>query len=187
MMLIEYDIKNTTKETSLLIRNKGSVKQVEQEYVPTASIWYPTNVQHEREEILLTANEEFHLKLWDVQDPNEFICKRTCLGPTYGGPITKLLVINPENAQSEFEDQYLAYQTEEKIVGIIKLPIDGNPDKTMGLIAHPGTIASIAVSGDGKRFFTCGGEDKTINIWEIYKGAISDNFVKCKSSEISDF
>ena len=109
MMLIEYDIKNTTKETSLLIRNKGSVKAVEQEYIPTASIWYPTNVQHEREEILLTANEEFHLKLWDVQDPNEFICKRTCLGPTYGGPITKLLVINPENAQSEFEDQYLAY------------------------------------------------------------------------------
>ncbi len=26
MMLIEYDIKNTTKETSLLIRNKGNVK-----------------------------------------------------------------------------------------------------------------------------------------------------------------
>jgi WD40 repeat protein len=88
-------------------------------------------------------------------------------------------VINPENANSEFEDQYLAYQCEEKIVGIIKLPVDGNPDKTMGLIAHPGTIASIACSGDGKRFFTCGGDDQTINIWEIFKGAISDNFVKC--------
>lgn len=52
----------------------------------------------------------------------------------------------------------------------------------MGLIAHPGAIASIACSGDGKRFFTCGGEDKTINIWEIFKGAISDNFVKCIKS-----
>lgn len=59
------------------------------------------------------------------------------------------------------------------------MPIDGNPDKTMGLIAHPGKIMSIACSGDGKYFFTCGGEDKSINIWEIYKGAISDNFVKC--------
>jgi WD40 repeat protein len=46
----------------------------------------------------------------------------------------------------------------------------------MGLIAHPGNIASIACSGDGKHFFTCGGEDKTINIWSINKGAISDNF-----------
>ena len=33
----------------------------------------------------------------------------------------------------------------------------------MGLIAHPEAIASIAVSGDGKNFFTCGGKDKTIN------------------------
>ena len=29
----------------------------------------------------------------------------------------------------------------------------------MGLIAHPGSIASIACSGDGKHFFTCGKED----------------------------
>jgi WD40 repeat protein len=48
----------------------------------------------------------------------------------------------------------------------------------MGLIAHPGNIASIACSGDGKHFFTCGGEDKTINIWSINKGAISDNFAQ---------
>jgi len=102
------------------------------------------------------------------------------LGPTYGGPITKLLVVNPENIDSEFEDKYLAYQTENKIVGIIKLPIDGNPDKTMGLIAHPGNIASIACSGDGKFLFTCGGKDKTINQWSIFKGAISDNYGKCK-------
>jgi WD40 repeat protein len=46
----------------------------------------------------------------------------------------------------------------------------------MGLIAHPEAIASIAVSGDGKNFFTCGGKDKTINIWSINKGAISDKF-----------
>ena len=46
----------------------------------------------------------------------------------------------------------------------------------MGLIAHPEAIASIAVSGDGNNFFTCGGKDKTINIWTINKGAISDKF-----------
>lgn len=85
-------------------------------------------------------------------------------------------MINPENEDSEFEDKFFAYQTASKIVGIIKLPIDGNPDKAMGLIAHPGSIASIAVSGDGTKFFTCGGKDKTINIWNINKGAITDNY-----------
>jgi len=28
--------------------------------------------------------------------------------------------------------KYVAYSTKEKIIGIIKLPLDGNPNKTMG-------------------------------------------------------
>lgn len=31
-------------------------------------------------------------------------------------------------------------------MGLIKTPIDGNPNKTMGLIAHPGKIADFCVS-----------------------------------------
>jgi len=29
-------------------------------------------------------------------------------------------------------------------VGIIKLPLDGNPNKTMGLIAHPEKVVDIS-------------------------------------------
>jgi hypothetical protein len=54
--------------------------------------------------------------------------------------------------------QYLAYATERKVIGLIKLPVDGNPHKTMGLIAHSGRIADICVSKDGKYIFTCGGK-----------------------------
>jgi len=47
------------------------------------------------------------------------------------------------------------------------LPLDGNPNSTMGLISHPGEITDIAVSSDGKFLMTSGGNDYSVNIWEI--------------------
>ena len=52
-------------------------------------------------------------------------------------------------------------------MGIIKLPLDGNPNNTMGLIAHPNKITSISSVVDGKLFFTSGGEDLCVNMWEV--------------------
>ena len=37
----------------------------------------------------------------------------------------------------------------------------------MGLISHPGEITDIAVSSDGKFLMTSGGNDYSVNIWEI--------------------
>ena len=36
---------------------------------------------------------------------------------------------------------HLVYATAERVVGIVKLPLDGNPHKAMGLIAHPARCA----------------------------------------------
>jgi len=44
---------------------------------------------------LLTVNEHYKIKLWSMLKDNMKVCKKTCLGPTYGGEITKLLVLNP--------------------------------------------------------------------------------------------
>jgi cilia- and flagella-associated protein 251 len=95
------------------------------------------------------------------------ICKRTCLGPTYGGEITKLLILNPNDEKNIYQEIYLAYATREKVVGIIKLPLDGNPNNTLGLIAHPTDITSISSTVDGKLFFTSGSTDYCVNIWEV--------------------
>lgn len=47
------------------------------------------------------------------------------------------------------------------------MPIDGNPNKTMGLIAHPNKIADFCVSSDGRYLFTCGGADLSVKMWAI--------------------
>lgn len=105
------------------------------------------------------------------------VTKKTCLGPTYGGPINKFLVINEDDAG----DKYLAYSTAKKIVGIIKLPIDGNPNHSMGLIAHPDDITGIGVSKDGRYLFTAGGDDYSVNIWAIDLSVIHQNIVLRKA------
>jgi hypothetical protein len=44
------------------------------------------------------------------------------------------------------QDKYLIYSTEKKVIGLIKMPLDGNPNKTMGLIAHPEEVVDICVT-----------------------------------------
>lgn len=52
------------------------------------------------------------------------------------------------------------------------MPFDGNSHKMMGLIAHPGEISSLSVSGDGSYLITAGGKDLTVNVWKINTQAV---------------
>jgi len=163
--LIEYDT-NSTEATQLQIL---SVNKIDQENKPTCCIWYPVSTG---EDLLLTMNDAYKVKLWNSNNKD---CRLTCLGPTSGGPVTKIkLIVKSKDKQSTIDlpDYYLAYSTAEKIIGLIKLPLDGNPNKTMGLIGHPGEISDIAVSGDYKFMFTTGGKDLCANMWFIAEEAI---------------
>ena len=101
---------------------------IEQEAYPTACIWYPK--KDSKEGLLLTANNDYKMKVWN---PSSKSSRKTCLGPTYGGEITKMKELEVQGS----EEKYLIYSTQEKVIGLIKMPLDGNPNKTMGLIAHP--------------------------------------------------
>jgi hypothetical protein len=115
------------------------------------------------------VNSEYKIKLWNVDDKK---CRQTCLGPTYGGHLNNLKLLTRKKFQSQTEDQFLAYSTEEKIVGLLKLPVDGNPNKSMGMIAHPHKVTDITISGDRKFLFTSGGDDLCLNMWYIDTEAI---------------
>ena len=133
---------------------------LEKEAFPTACIWYPSALDS-KEGLLLTANNEYKMKLWN---PTTKSSRRTCLGPTYGGEITKLKLLDDHGRDGK---QYLLYSTNKKVIGLIQLPLDGNPHKTMGLIAHPDEVQDICASADGKFVFTCGGSDLAVNMWHV--------------------
>jgi hypothetical protein len=62
---------------------------IELEATPTSCIWYP-NIDL-KEGLILTANDEYKMKLWNPTTENS---RRTCLGPTYGGAINKLKLLS---------------------------------------------------------------------------------------------
>lgn len=86
----------------------------------------------------------------------------TFLGPTFGGPINHLIAF----CSSAAAESFLAYSTSERVIGLLAWPMDGDPAKTMGLIAHPGAVRAIAISYDGRKLLTAG-EDGSVNIWSV--------------------
>ena len=87
----EYDVAKSDMREGLPIVNHDYFR-VELESRPTACIWYPQ--LDSKEGLILTANDEYKMKLWN---PTARTSRRTCLGPTYGGEIVKLKLLNMEN------------------------------------------------------------------------------------------
>ena len=94
-----------------------------------------------------------------------------------------MIYLNIHNKTEDDVPKYIAYSTKEKIIGIIRLPLDGNPNKTMGLIAHPEEISCITSNSDGKLLFTSGGKDLTVNMWNVNYGALEENIEMNQAEE----
>jgi WD40 repeat protein len=145
-----------------------------------------------RERLFVTANDEYKLKLWNAS--NDAI-RRTVLGPTFGGPVAQLFALpaaaapvvhaSPSAAalpgagagassgpvETAVPD-LLVYTCTERVAGLLLLPLDGNPHKSMGLVAHPGPIAAAAPSSDGSHLLTAGGPDGTVALWSVSVSAM---------------
>lgn len=156
--LFEYDVYVPPTGDQQYIVNVLNEFKIEQEAYPSACIWYPK--KDSKEGLILTANNDYKMKVWN---PSAQSSRKTCLGPTYGGEISKMKELSVPN----IDEKYLIYSTSKKVIGLIKMPLDGNPNKTMGLIAHPNDIADFCASSDGKYLFTCGGEDLSVKMWAI--------------------
>ncbi|CAM9670144.1 unnamed protein product, partial [Chrysoparadoxa australica] len=160
--LVEYDLEKSSVEAGVLLTDEP--KLLEQSAIPTAIMWHPL-LGDDFEDRVVTANDEHKLKQWNADQKS---CRRTSLGPTFGGPMNRLLRIDHLYEDGHLAPtEFAAYSTHEKVVGLIMMPLDGNPHKAMGLIAHPGQISDVAVSGDGSFLFTAGGPDLTVNMWRI--------------------
>ncbi len=136
----------------------------------------------DREDLFVTVNSDYKFRLWNWNaNATNKTCRRTVLGPTYGGPLRKLVrmprntnvdpVVGADGSVSA-PAEYVAYATANKVAGLIRLPFDGNPSRGMGLVAHPAAIGDVAFSADGRWLLTSGTEDMAINLWRVDTGAI---------------
>ena len=165
MFLVQYNI---AKSKDYLIVD--SYEKIEFNDFPTALCPYPP--EYLKEPLLLIANSGYKLKLWNTAQSQK-ICRQTVLGPSFGGCVKNLKILNPNRTGQKHK--YLAYSTMDKIIGIIKLPLDGNPNNYIGLISTSGQISHMSVSNNGKYIAIAGGEDLTLNIWRVDYDALEKN------------
>ena len=157
-VLVEYDLVNSGIDDLQLV----SSTRIEQDAVPISIASYPPVV---KEDFILVANDQYKLKLFNSTTK---MCRQTLLGPTYGTPIQRMVMLPSIEGTP---NRYMAYTTTDK-VGLNILPLDGNPHKTMALIAHPGEVHNLACSFNGNYVFTAGGADTCVLMWKVNINAL---------------
>lgn len=71
----------------------------------------------------VTANSEYKLKQWNADNKS---CRRTTLGPTFGGPINRLEQVNHIHTDGVSRpSEFVAYGTAEKVVGLVSPGLGG--------------------------------------------------------------
>jgi len=164
--MAEYDLgKSSVKSGVVLKRDRLKISSMD---TPTACFWHPVT-SFMRDDVVVTTTNNYKFHLWSMSKQK---CRQTVLAPTYAGPINRMMML-PQS-----ESGYLVYSTREKVIGLIKLPLDGNPNKSMGLIAHPGEISNITTTQNGKYLLSAGSEDMTVNVWAIDTHALDTAVMK---------
>uniref|UniRef100_A0A7S1U4Z5 Cilia- and flagella-associated protein 251 n=1 Tax=Phaeomonas parva TaxID=124430 RepID=A0A7S1U4Z5_9STRA len=180
--MVEYDVLNSSFGAGLVLKSRPLPVEHAGAAIPTCVAWHPA-LPHDFEDRILTANTEFKLKQFNADSKS---CRRTSLGPTFGGPLVHLLPVPQGGRPADNADdgappelpavQHVAYATSERVVGLLQFPFDGNPQKMMGVIAHPGSISTCVVGGgregQPRVLFTAGGEDLAVNVFEINTDAL---------------
>ncbi|XP_053136142.1 cilia- and flagella-associated protein 251 isoform X2 [Hemicordylus capensis] len=154
-LLVEYDLEHCVKDKLAIIRRD----RIEQSAVPRCVAWYPPLTT---EYFFFTANDQYKMKMYNVTTK---LCRKTVLGPTYGTPLEKMLVLPIEEGQDP-QKRYLAYITKDK-VGLQILPVDGNPHKSSAFNCHPAGVSNLACSYEGGHLFTSGASDFSVMKWDI--------------------
>jgi WD40 repeat protein len=160
--LVEYDVDGSSVEGGVQLKKR---ERVLRSPIPSAAGLLPGyGGSYLKEDVLVMCDDQYKLKVQRVPDgsTDPSSCRKTVLGPTYGDPVSSLCAFPGSD--------YMLYSTPSKVMGLIKTPLDGNPSRCIGMVAHPGEISGCtpAVQPNGDAcVVTAGGEDGTLMVWTV--------------------
>lgn len=180
-MLREFDILASCIAKGLVLKNSVATEDLA---IPTSFLPIGGGISG-----VACANDNFQIKVWsesalmrfspslEGEDPKAYRCTKTIASPSYGGPLNKMVVLRRVTGDKFYNSDYLFYTTFQKVIGLIKLPFDGNPNKSSALLAHSGEITSSAVTCDGRCVITTGGDDKIATVWAVSASALDASWI----------
>jgi cilia- and flagella-associated protein 251 len=165
---VEYDLVNSSMTAGVIptkvLATDGSSNtsiRIESWTLPTCVLWHPKRPDDVEDKFLIVSSD-YKIKEFNAESKQ---CRKTCLAPRYGSVVDRILLL-PKSHSEQGKAAYV-FGTSSRIVGMGLLPIDGDPTKLLGIVAHPGEISAMAVSNDGRFVFTAGGNDLTANMWSV--------------------
>lgn len=83
---------------------------------PNLRVLFASSANHVRAP-QVTANNEYKFKQWNADNKS---CRRTTIGPTFGGPINRLENIKHIHTDGQSRPtEFVAYGTADKVVGLV--------------------------------------------------------------------
>ncbi|KAJ3179035.1 Cilia- and flagella-associated protein 251 [Gaertneriomyces sp. JEL0708] len=168
----EYDLRHSTVSGGVTTKSIFRIDQVNQ---PICAILHPPIIPKNSNEppqyYLLAVNNASKFRVYNAETQ---ICRRTAAAPAHGGQLEHLAVIPrgiPPAIEQE-KSQYMVYGAQDKVLGVVKLPLDGNPHKSMGVIAHSGKIAQVVPTVTGSHVLSLGRDDGVVNLWKLTPEAL---------------
>lgn len=164
--LVRYDVAGSTAEEGVKTLATSDVAlgglAAGGSASPTALAFAPGS----KRPTLLVADDACRVRTVDCETLTAI---SVTLAPAYGGFLARIQPFGDDTVGWR-----LAYATADAVAGVATYPLDGDPDRAVGLIAHPGAINAEAtcVGHDGRAMFTVGGGDRSdagrvINCWTV--------------------
>ncbi|XP_041977501.1 cilia- and flagella-associated protein 251-like [Aricia agestis] len=157
-MMVVYEVGDGVKVVSS--------NRVEQSALPLTGIPWPTPPGLDEEtfhvdlRLVLVANDQFKYK---IVNSSTGTCLSTVLGPRFSHPARRLYLVS-RTADDE-QQQYLVFITKD-VVGLQKMPLDGNPWKHVAMLGHPLQVVDSCYHERSGALFTIGAKDCCVTQWE---------------------
>ncbi|XP_046391049.1 cilia- and flagella-associated protein 251-like isoform X2 [Ischnura elegans] len=153
--LVEYTLELRKREGLCIL----SRDRIEQSAYPLHISW----IDHSSDKrYLLITNSEFKCKLYNLDTKD---LRQTCLTISYDSPISCLHTLQSDSSEA----MLFATST---LIGLLKLPFDGNPYKVMGVLANPVELTAVIPSQDHQTVFSLGKDETYIVKWHTNMSAM---------------
>ena len=184
--LHQYDLSSSSIRNGLRLL---SSHRVEESALPTALLRITgrelnggvtsslRTVERDDSELLVIANDEYKLRVWELGKDGSLTLRRTLLAPTFSGGITALSLLPSvpgDGGGSSGSSSHLLFSSTVRgeggssYLGLLSLPLRGHPASAVSVLSHPAASSSVfSCAFDGSCALSFSPADTAVKMWRL--------------------